>query len=82
MRRRTPPRAEHKEIIALEHEQAAAVIRTVAGSRIYIPALLALPLTAGMRHGERCAWADQARLLDRIVATLESFALKRESSGP
>ena len=48
----TPPRAEHKEMIALEHEQAAAVIRTVAGSRIYIPALLALALNTGMRHGE------------------------------
>ena len=50
-------------------------------ARIYIPALLALALTTGMRHGDCCAWADQARLLDSIVATVESFALKRESSG-
>jgi integrase len=46
----SPPRVEHKEMPALDHDQTAAVIRAAAGSRIYIAVLLAL--TTGMRRGE------------------------------
>lgn len=46
----TPPRIADKEMPALDHDQAATVIKAAAGARIHLPVLLAL--TCGLRRGE------------------------------
>lgn len=54
----TPPRRETKEQSVLSPEQAAALLETLAGHRLY--ALVCLALTAGMRRGELIGlrWLD------------------------
>ena len=53
-----PPRAEHKEIQALDEKGAAELLRSLEGTRFHLPALLAVG--TGMRRGELLGlrWQD------------------------
>ncbi len=54
----TPPRPERKEVVALSQEETVALLAALEGSRLHLPALLAV--TTGMREGELLGlrWRD------------------------
>ena len=53
-----PPRPERTEVNALDEKQTAQLLELAAGTRLYVPVLLAV--TTGMRRGEilGLTWAD------------------------
>ena len=68
-----PPRAQRKEIRALDNAETASLLRLAQGKRLYYPILLGL--STGMRRGEVCAlrWknVDLNKGLLRVVESLE-----------
>ncbi len=68
-----PPRAQRKEIRALDSAETASLLRMSQGKRLYYPILLGL--STGMRRGEVCAlrWknVDLNKGLLRVVESLE-----------
>ena len=74
-----PPRAEQKEMVALDADQTATLIESVRGTALYIPTLLAV--TTGMRRGEVLAlrWRDVD--LERAVLSVTQTLEKTRKSG-
>ena len=74
-----PPRPERAEVRVLDEEQTARLLKAAAGTRLYIPVLLAM--TTGMRRGEILGlrWAD-VDLGSRTLCVRQT--LGRSESGP
>jgi integrase len=72
-----PPRPKHKEMVALDEGQTAALIEHAEGTPLYMPILLAV--TTGMRRGEVLAlrWSD-IDLDQRIVSINRTLEKSRE----